>query len=138
MTHLRQVLTLLEEKGLIFEVEKWKLFSDTIDYPGQAIHPGLIEIAERTSNAIRGLKYLKNITDFNSFLALCKVFGRLVPNFNDIEEPINYNLQKDQPRNFEPLSEVEKAVSTKFQERIISPPVIAFPRTEVKYTVDID
>lgn len=61
-----------------------------------------------------------------------------VPNFARIAVSLNDKLQKDQSRQFRPRRDKKKAEMTDFQERLISPSVIAFPRSEGNDTVDTD
>lgn len=52
-----------------------------MDYLGQVIRPGKIATSDKETDAIRGLMQLTNVTELKSFLGLCNVFHRFVPNF---------------------------------------------------------
>lgn len=97
---------MLEESGLTLKMEKYKFFSNAIDYLGQLIRTGRLYIAEHSSDAIRSLKDPTTITYLKSSWD-CKCFRLFVPNFLLIASTSNSKLQKYQPSNFGPLREKE-------------------------------
>lgn len=54
--HVRSILKLLNDAGVILRVKKCKFFAEVVDSLGHIILPTLLEIASRTTDAIRGLQ----------------------------------------------------------------------------------
>lgn len=62
-----------------------------------------------------------------SFLGLCNVYRRFVPNFTRIAGPLNKRTLKVEPFELEEL-----------KKRLTSPPVLALLRYGYRYTLDTD
>lgn len=63
MRRVREVLTLLCDAGVTLSPKNCKFFTDTIDYLRHVIRPRRFETSFPTTNAIRGLKTLTNLTE---------------------------------------------------------------------------
>jgi len=138
MTHVATVLRMLMEAGVTLKLRKCSLFADKVDYLGHVIRPGKLEVSEHTTDAVRDVKEPTTVTGIRSFLGLCNVFRRFVPNFARIAAPLNAKLRKGEPVSFGPFNDKEQEAFDTLKMRLISPPVIALPRGTGKYTVDTD
>ena len=136
--HVRSVLSLLADAGVTLKLKKCFFFTDKIDYLGHVIRPGKLQIAEHTTDAIRQLQAPTNLTELRSFLGLCNVFRRFVPNFARIAAPLNRKLRKGEPTVFGPLNEEEMGALEELKKRLIEPPILTLPRRDGRYTVDTD
>lgn len=81
--HVRHVLTLLHDDGVILKLKKCRFFTDTIDYLSHVIRPRRSEIASHTTDAIRGLQTPTSPTELRSFLGLCNVSAASYPTSRD-------------------------------------------------------
>lgn len=88
------VLSLLKDTGVSYNLYKCSFFTDHVDYLGNIIRAGKLHAVEKTTEAIAGLKEPSTITKMKSFLALCNVFRRFVPNVSRIATPLNAKLYK--------------------------------------------
>lgn len=76
--------------------------------------------------------------ELRSFLSLCNVFRRFVPNFSRVVSPLDRKLRIDQPTSFPFVTPAEKDAVENFMALLTNPPILAFPRTTGNYTVDTD
>lgn len=72
--HVRQVLTLFNDAGMMLILKKSKFFTDQINYLAHVIKTGKLQVADHTADAIRDLKTPTTIMEVRSFLDLCNVF----------------------------------------------------------------
>ena len=136
--HVKKVLMLLQDAGVTIKLRKCFFFTDNIDYLGHVIRPGTLEIAPKATEAIKNLKPPKNVTELRSFLGLCNVFRRFVPNFSRIAAPLNKKLKKGEPQHFDHLTDEELSAMKDLQDKLITPPVLALPRPNGRITIDTD
>ena len=137
-THLRTILDLLQEAGVSLKLPKCHFFQASVDYLGHVIRPGKLEVSTRTCDAIKRAKPPTTQTGIRSFIGLCNVFRRFVPNFARIATPLNRKLEKGQPFNFEVLTDPEYAAFEELKRRLVSPPILALPKRDGQYKLDTD
>lgn len=69
------------------------------------IVPGKLAVSSKTYDAAKNFNTLRTTADVRSFLVLCNVFRRFVPDFGPLSDPLNRNLTKDTPSRFDHLSD---------------------------------
>lgn len=81
--HVKQVLSLSRDAGVIVNIKTCNFFAGTIAYHGSVTHQRRIEIAAYSTNAIKCLKLSTNITEICSLLgyemfsvALCLILQK--------------------------------------------------------------
>ena len=132
-----RVLRLMSEAGMTLKLKKCFFFCDKIDYLGHVISPGKLEVASKTTEAIKGLSYPTDVSQMRSFLGLCNDYRRFVPNFTRLAKPLNRKLKKDRSIRFE-LDDSEKEAVDALKEKLTSTPVLALPRATGQFTIDTD
>lgn len=90
----REVPTLRQKPGMPLYPKKIRFLKVKIDYLGHVIRSRRIEIALQTTDAIRKWKDPLSVTELRSFLELCRVSKRFVPNFVQKAAFLNWKLQK--------------------------------------------
>ena len=138
IVHVRTVLTLLSKAGISLKLKKCEFFRPSVSYLGHTVRPGKLEVASKTCNAVRQAKPPQTQTELRSFLGLCNVYRRFVPNFARIAAPLNKKLMKDQPTNFETLSAEEYDAFQTLKRRLIEPPILALPKGSKPYRLETD
>lgn len=107
MKHTRMVLRLLKDVGVTLKLQKRAFFTNKVDYSGHIIRLGRLGVDSHTAEAICELKTTTTVTDLRSFLGLCNVLKRSVPNFVRIVSLLSRHLKKTQAKDLE-LSEKDE------------------------------
>ena len=138
LAHVSEVLTALRDAGFSLNLRKCDFFKQQVDYLGHVIRPGKLSVAQKTTEAVAGFHPPKTQTHVRSFLGLCNVYRRFVPNFARVAAPLNALLKKGKPVNLDPLTEeVEKSIA-RLKEALTSAPILALPRSGFPYSMDTD
>ena len=108
-THIKDVdkiLGTLRRSGISLKLRKCEWCTDTVKYLGHVIKPGRLTMNEAHTKSLRDVQHPTTLTELRSFLGLCNVYRRFVPNFARIAGPLNALLKKgimpffvDDPRN---------------------------------------
>ena len=138
LVHLSDVLEALQAAGITLKFAKCDFFTDTVKYLGHVIKPGTLSVDNAATASLKGMEYPRNQTELRSFLGLCNVYRRFVPEFARVAGPLNQLLKKGQPVKLEPFGEAERQAFQALIDKITSPPVLALPRSGLPYSVDTD
>ena len=97
-----------------------------------------MEIASNNLKSIELAKPPGNQTEIESFLGMCNVYRRYVPNFARIASPLNAKTSKKQPYHIGTLSNEEFESFRELKRLLMNPPILGLPRLGYKYTLDTD
>lgn len=114
------------------------IFTNSTKYLEFTILPGQRVVANHIANVIRKVKTLTMVSELRSFLGICYVFGRFVPNFARIVSPLPKRLKEIHSEFLRPLKEDKLHDLHTLKEKLISPLVISFPKHNGHYTLDND
>lgn len=84
IAHVRKVFALLDNAGVTLKLKNFRFSTNTVDYLGHIITPRRLDIALHRTVAVCGIKEPASLTLRRSFLGLCNIFGRFVPNFKNL------------------------------------------------------
>ena len=138
LRHVEEVLSTLHKAGVTLKLPKCEFFTDKVKYLGHVIKPGKLEIDATSTAALKQMEHPSTQTELRSFLGLCNVYRRFVPNYARIAAPLTDLLKKDKPIKLEPFGEAEATAFRSLIEAISSPPVLALPKVNLPYSVDTD
>ena len=96
--HVKEVFRALSMSDITLKPSKCSLFSQAVDYLGHRVTPGRFEVALKNTEPLKRCPYPTTQTDLRSFLGLCNVYRRFVPNFARGAEPLNALLRKGCPK----------------------------------------
>ena len=109
-----------------------------MDYLGHVVTPGKLHIATTNTQAVEGFKLPRTQTELKSFLGLCNVYRRFVPNFSRTAAPLQRLLRKGEPFDLPPFAEDQVQVFNLLKAALASPPVLRLPQHGLPYSVDTD
>lgn len=136
INHGRNVLTLLHELRVTFNLEKYKFTTNSIDYPGHVICTRRIKESTSTIDAMHGLKYPVSVTELRPLSRLCNVIHRFVPDTVYAAALLNKTFPKCQIQTFDRLSDDEMNALETLKAKLMKSPVLVLPRLQVAYTVE--
>ena len=137
-SHLEKVFTWLGESGVTLKAKKCHLFSNEVEYLGHVIRPGRISVNEKNLKDIMKDIYPKTQTQLRSFLGMCIVYRRFTDDFAKVAKPLSKLVSSSLPKKLCPPTMEEQAVFDQLREKLCSPPILALPRREGKYIIDVD
>lgn len=76
--------------------------------------------------------------ELSTFILLCNVFRRFVPNFERITTPPNGTSRMVQPLVYTEFSDEELEVLNKWKTKLSSPLLLTLPRLQGPYTAHTD
>jgi len=138
LSHLEKVFILLGENGVTLKEKKFRLFSNEVEYLGHVIRPGRISVNEKNLKAIRNAIYPKTRTQLRSFLGMFKVYRRVTADFAKVAKPLNKLVSSSLPKKLCPPTMEEQEAFDRLREQLRNPPILALPRREGKYIIDVD
>ena len=95
--HVLKVLQLLYTAGVSLKISKCAFFDTSVTNLGHVIRPGRLAVEKRNVVTIERALPPTNQTELRSFLGICNVYRRFVPNFARIATPLNKKTSKDHP-----------------------------------------
>ena len=140
-THFKDVdniLGTLSRAGISLKLKKCEWFTKSVKYLGHIITPGHLSINAAHTESFRELRHPRTISELRSFLGLCNVYRRFIPNFSHIAAPLNALLKKGMPTNLEPFGDSESAAFDSLINAVLSPPVLSLPKRDLSFSVDTD
>lgn len=93
------VLSLLQRAGATLNLNECNFFTNKIDYLGNAVHRGRLELASHTTVSIHVLYSLGTAANLKEFLSLCNAYRCLVPNFARIATPFSAKPKRGNPNS---------------------------------------
>ena len=135
--HLGIVLSKLSAAGATLKFSKCHFFRQTVDYLGHRILPHKLQVLAKNVDSLAKAEPPTSKTQIRSFLGLCGVYRRFVPNYASIARPLTALTKKGAPETFV-LSEEELRAFEKLKISLLSPPTLSLPRAGRPYAIETD
>lgn len=100
VNYVKQVSSLFRDVKAILKLKKCNFFAETFVCFGHVICPQRLRMATHTTDAIKWLPSLKNVTNVCLFIRLCNLFRRFTPNFARIASQLNKNVEERSTKTF--------------------------------------
>ena len=138
LSHLYTVLNLLGKHGVTLNAQKCHLFSEMVEYFGHVVRPKRLSVNEKNLQAIKKAVFPKTQTQLQSFLGTCNVYRRFTVDFAKTAKPLNDLNSVKIPKRLSPPTSEQQAAFDKLREQLCRLPILAIPRKEGKYIIDVD
>jgi len=138
LSHLDTVLTLLRKHGITLKAQNCHLFSNEMEYLGHVVRPGRLSVNEKNLKAIKKAVSLKTQTQLRSFLGMCNVYRRFPVDFAKTAKPLNDLNSVKILTLLSPPTLEQQAAFEKLREELCQTPILAIPRKEGKYIIEVD
>ena len=137
LKHLGVVLGKLSEAGATLKFSKCHFFRRSVDYLGHRLLPHKLQVLEKNVEAIRKASAPTSKTQVRSFLGLCGVYRRFVPNYATIAKPLTALTKKGSAETFSLTPDQYDAFEA-LKSSLTSPPTLSLPREGRPYAIETD
>jgi len=127
-------LKIVEKHNLYFKRSKCDFNMEEIPILGVVVGKEQIQIEQEKIKAVKEWKTPTKVKDIESFLGFANFYRRFIQNFSHTAKPLNELKGKKEWK----LEEEHQRVFEELKKKITSQPVLALPRREGKFRVEMD
>jgi len=138
LSHLTTVLTLLGKHLNTLKAYECHQFTYEVEYLGRVVRPGRLSVNEKNLNAIKKASFPQIQPQPRTLLGMCNVYRRFTVDVAETAKPLNNLNSVKLPKRLRRLTPKEQAAFDKLREHLCHPPILAIPRKEGKYIIDVD
>jgi hypothetical protein len=131
------VLGLLSRAGATLKLKKCHFFKGKVKCLGHVILPGKLQIDQSKTDSVQKSKLPRTRPELRSFLGLCNVYRRFIPQFAKIAAPLT-KLLRGEIREPYTFSDDQEMSFEKLKEMVCSAPVLALPKLTGEMVLDTD
>ena len=137
LTHLKAVLSRLQELGLTTKPSKCQFAMTECTYLGHVVGNGVVKPEEGKLRTIEQFPQPKTKKQIQSFLGLSGYYRRFIPNYATIAVPLTNMTRKSEPEKVIWTTQCTKAFS-KLKELLLSAPVMMNPDFSCPFILQTD
>jgi len=136
--HVDRVLRLLRDAEVTLRLPKCRFFLNTLKYLGHEIKPGRLGAMDAHTRALRQAHFPTTRTHVRSFVGMCNVFRRFLPNVARMAAPLTDLMGSTTPVLVPPATPLQQQAFDRLNGALTTPPILALPRRGPKYVLDVD
>ena len=137
LDRLHKVFSKLEEAGLKLQTSKCHFAQKVVRYLGHEVSADGIRPDPAKTEAVSNYPVPRNAKELKQFMGLSNYYRRFVKDYSKIAEPLFKLLTKEGVKNFSWSSSCQSAFDD-LKERLISPPILAYPDFKKPFYVHTD
>ena len=137
LTHLKAILSRLQELGLTTKPSKCQFAMTEYTYLGQVVGNGVVKPEEGKLRKIEQFPQPKTKKQIRSFLGLSGYYHRFIPNYANIAVPLTNMTRKSEPEKVIWTPQCTEAFS-KLKELLLSAPVMMNPDFSCPFILQTD
>jgi transposase InsO family protein len=138
LVYLEKVLQRLEENHMKLNIEKCFFGNTEVSYLGFVLTPEGIKPGRDKLKAIKAAQPPTDMKAVRSFIGLCNFFRTHIKNFATVSAPLTKLTRKDSGYNGGPLPKEALDAFLELKKRLMTDPVVAYPRSDRKYVLITD
>jgi hypothetical protein len=134
LSHLEEVLKLLQLHGLVANKKKCHFAQNSVEYLGHVISGKGVAVDPNKVESVVNWPIPKNVKGVRGFLGLTGYYRKFIRNYGKVARPLTSLTKKDA---FTWNDETHKAFET-LKKSLISAPVLALPDFTKEFTIECD
>jgi len=138
LVYLEQVLQRLQENHMKLNIEKCFFGNTEVSYLGFVLTPEGIKPGRDKLRAIKAAQPPTDMKAVRSFIELCNFFRTHIKNFATVSALLTKLTRKDSSYNGGPLPKEALNTFIELKKRLMTNPVVAYPRSDRKYVLFTD
>lgn len=138
LVNFQEIHSLLQAAGMAVRLTKFFFMLQSVDFFIHVIYLAKLPVANRTVDAIAGMKTPHPVSHRRSFVGMCNVYHHFVPNLAQTTGPLTKMLQNGEPVRCGTLNERAEATFSFLKLELSSSPILALPRNGFPYVLDTD
>ena len=135
LIHLRKVIDRLKAANLKLKPAKCMFVRREVEYLGHIITADGLKPNPRITDAVCNFCTPESVQDVRRFLGMASYYRKFIAGFSKIAQPLHHLTAKDVPFKWSP--DCETACAT-LKSKLVSPPVLAYPRFGKGFTLETD
>ncbi|GAU48361.1 hypothetical protein TSUD_282420 [Trifolium subterraneum] len=134
LSHLEEVLSILQKHGLVANRKKCHFAQKSVDYLGHVISGKGVAVDPNKVESVMKWPIPKNVKGVRGFLGLTGYYRKFIKNYWKIARPLTELTKKDA---FTWNEDTQKAFE-KLKESLTTTPVLALPDFNKEFTIECD
>lgn len=135
LERLGLVLSRLRQVGLKLKPSKCELLKTSVEFLGHVVSANGVSVDPKKVDKVLTWPEPANLTNVRSFIGLCAYYRRFIPDFSTLAKPLYLLMQNNHSFVW---GDEQKAAMSAFKERLISAPILGYPRHQGRFVLDTD
>ena len=135
---MENILAALNAAAISLKLKKCEFFSEKVKYLGHILRPGKLKISKTRIAALEIAEPQRDPSELRSFLGLCNVCRRLIPQFAETAAPLEVLFEKGAPVKLARFRRLEMEAFASLISAATTAPILALRWNGPPYSIAID